>query len=267
MVSEFMLQQTQASQVERLLPPFLKRFPTAKALANASTADVIRAWQGLGYNRRALNLHRAAQAITALRCFPRTREELIGLPGIGAYTSSAILAFAFNEDVGVVDVNIERVLSRLWERMPTTAAVLPIKHIEQLDLEILPKGQSAAWHEALMDFGATICTKRAPKCLTCPLLHECPSGNVFLRSPDSRGEPSVSREKKFQGSPRRIWRGRVLGIITDHGPITKAALLRALASNHSYRPESDGELISTILQALEQEGFVTRTRSRYSLTS
>ncbi|HYE75449.1 MAG TPA: A/G-specific adenine glycosylase, partial [Blastocatellia bacterium] len=140
MVSEFMLQQTQAAMIEKHLPRFLKLFPTLKSLAMASSADVLRAWQGLGYNRRALNLHKAAQALNELRAFPQTQEELIALPGIGRYTSAAILAFAFNKDIAVVDVNIERVLSRIWKRMTTHAAVLPMKKIELLDATILPSG-------------------------------------------------------------------------------------------------------------------------------
>lgn len=259
MVSEFMLQQTQAAMIEKHLPRFLKLFPDIKTLATASTSDVLRAWQGLGYNRRALNLHRAAQALVQLKRFPQTQEELIALPGIGRYTSAAILAFAFNNDIAVVDVNIERVLSRIWKRMTTHASVLPMKEIEALDLAILPAGRSGEWHGALMDIGSTICTKRNPKCAECPLLDHCASGKYFLRYPEaSQLRPAAAKERKYQGQPRRIWRGRVLKTIVGQGPITEKAIVAHLQSSSDVP-------VKEILKALVEEGFVEKERTGYRL--
>ena len=147
LVSEVMLQQT---QVERVVPRYLawlERWPTVDDLAAASPADAIREWQGLGYNRRALALHRAS-CIIAVSGWPGNLTEL---PGVGPYTAAALRRFAFDEDVLPVDVNVERVLRR------TGAAF------------------SAAAAHALMDLGATVCLARVPRCEACPLAERCPS--------------------------------------------------------------------------------------------
>jgi A/G-specific adenine glycosylase len=147
LVSEVMLQQT---QVERVVPRYeawLERWPTPMALAAASAAEVIREWQGLGYNRRALALHRAAERIATVG-WP---IDLTELPGVGRYTAAAIRNFAFGEDVLPVDVNVQRVLDRTSESFSAEAA------------------------QALMDLGATVCIARVPRCSVCPLERSCPS--------------------------------------------------------------------------------------------
>jgi A/G-specific adenine glycosylase len=167
LVSEVMLQQT---QVERVVPRYLawlERWPTLEALAAASPADVIREWQGLGYNRRALNLHRAARRV-AESGWP---HDLTELPGVGPYTAAAIRCFARGEDVLPVDVNVERVLRR------TQASF------------------SAASAQALMDLGATICVARIPRCKECPLAGCCPSRGI-------REEPA-RKQGPFEGSFRQ----------------------------------------------------------------
>ncbi|GEM_PF-260529 len=261
LVSEYMLQQTGAKQVEKRLPEFLKQFPSVKALAKATRPEVLRAWYGLGYNRRALNLHAAAKALATKKQFPKTVRELRALPGIGQYTASAILSFAYNEDTPVVDVNIERVLSRLWKKMPDVNAKLPMKAIDQLDAEILPKGRSSAWHEALMDHGSTICTKKAPKCDVCPVNKLCPSrgvGNRIIKN-------TSSSEKLYFGQPRRIWRGRILQTVSQRDIITAKALAQILISEYDIDDRSFSEFVTDILSVLEREGFVTHTKNGYSL--
>jgi A/G-specific adenine glycosylase len=152
LISEVMLQQTQVSRVLPRYEEWLERWPTVEALAAASPADVIRAWQGLGYNRRALNLHRAAR-IVAERGWP---DDLTELPGVGRYTAAAVGNFAFGRDVLPVDVNVGRVLSRTGTAFGPEAA------------------------QALFDLGATICVARVPRCGECPLAGECPSaGQCF----------------------------------------------------------------------------------------
>jgi A/G-specific adenine glycosylase len=167
LVSEVMLQQT---QVERVVPRYLawlERWPTVEALASASPADVIREWQGLGYNRRGLNLHRAA-CLIADGGWP---DDLTRLPGVGPYTSAALRCFAFREDVLPVDVNVERVRSRTGAEFSPRAA------------------------QALMDLGATICLARIPRCDACPLAVDCPSRGI-------REEPR-RRQGPFEGSFRQ----------------------------------------------------------------
>ncbi|HET8528046.1 MAG TPA: hypothetical protein VFL60_03990 [Gaiellaceae bacterium] len=167
LVSEVMSQQT---QVERVVPRWhrwLERWPTAEALAAAAAADVIAEWQGLGYNRRALNLHRAAQQIAA-HGWP---DDLTELPGVGRYTADAVACFAFDRDVLPVDVNVRRVAERTGAAFTSAAA------------------------QALMDLGATVCLARVPRCGVCPLADACPSRG-------RRYEP-LRRQGAFEGSFRQ----------------------------------------------------------------
>jgi A/G-specific adenine glycosylase len=167
LVSEVMLQQTQVSRVFPRYLEWLARWPTAQALAEARRDEVIRAWQGLGYNRRAVNLHRAARVV-AERGWP---EDLTDLPGVGRYTADAVRRFAFGEPVLPVDTNVRRVLDRTGgEFGPETAA-------------------------ALMDLGATVCLARIPRCGSCPLAAQCPSRG-------QRFEP-LRKQSRFEGSFRQ----------------------------------------------------------------
>jgi A/G-specific adenine glycosylase len=178
LVSEVMLQQT---QVERVVPrwlAWLERWPTPAALAGASPADVIRAWQGLGYNRRGLNLHRAAQVI-AEHGWP---ADLTELPGVGPYTAAAVRNFAFGEPVLPLDVNVARVQERTGHAFGPEAA------------------------QALMDIGATICLARIPRCDACPLAASCPARG-------SRYEP-LRKQGPFEGSFRQR-RAATLRLVAD----------------------------------------------------
>ena len=178
LVSEVMLQQT---QVERVVPRWerwLERWPTAAALADASPAEVIRVWQGLGYNRRALSLHRAAQTIAA-GGWPK---DLTDLPGIGPYTAAAIRNQAFGEPVLPVDTNVARIQERTAHQFRPAAL------------------------QALFDLGATVCLARVPRCGACPLAEHCPSRG-------RRYEPS-RRQSPFQGSFRQR-RAAMLRLVAD----------------------------------------------------
>ena len=162
-----MLQQTQVARVVPRYLAFLQRWPTVDALAAASPADVIRDWQGLGYNRRALNLHRAARQI-AVDGWP---DDLTELPGVGRYTADAIARFAFERPVLPVDTNVRRVLERTRGEFGPASA------------------------HALMDLGATICLARIPRCDACPLAERCPSrGHRY---------PAERRQARFEGSFRQ----------------------------------------------------------------
>ncbi len=271
LVSEFMLQQTGARQIEKKLPVFLKLFPTAKRLAQAPRSTVIRAWQGLGYNRRAINLQNAAQAIAARRTFPKTLEGLLALPGVGEYTASAVLAFAFNVDVPVVDVNVQRVLSRLWKPMEDAHAKLPVREIAELDRTILPPGTSANLHEALMDLGSTVCTKQKPRCAECPVRGDCPSAKN-LHGIRHQPKPKRNIEERFFGHPRRIWRGRILKLISEAEGITAMELDRVLREDYPtilknvLDTREFQELQKAILVSLHAEGFIAIRNGRITLT-
>jgi A/G-specific adenine glycosylase len=186
LVSEVMLQQTQVARVIPRYLAWLERWPTVEALAAASGGDVIRAWQGLGYNRRALALHRAARRV-ATGGWP---ADLTELEGVGAYTAAAIRHFAFREPVLPVDVNVARVLRRTGVDFSPEAA------------------------QALMDLGATVCLARVPRCDACPLAAACPSRGV-------REEPA-RKQGAFEGSFRQR-RARVLRIVGE-APRPAAAL-------------------------------------------
>jgi A/G-specific adenine glycosylase len=165
LVSEVMLQQTQASRVIGPYAAFLARFPTAARLAEAGPGEVLRAWGSLGYNRRALALWRAAVRITE-GGFPRTVAELEMLAGVGPYTARAIASFAFGLDVGVVDANVRRVLTRLYGMDPTA-------DVQALADRLVPRSRSAMWNQAMIDLGAVVCRARRPTCHLCPLERSC----------------------------------------------------------------------------------------------
>jgi A/G-specific adenine glycosylase len=171
---------------------WLERWPTAEALASASPSAVLIAWSGLGYNRRALSLHRAA-AIVAAEGWPTSVAALRSLPGVGPYTAAAIAAQAFGVDVIPVDVNVRRVL----ERSLGTTGVEP------------PPGRASELLQALFDLGATVCVARVPRCLRCPLAGGCPSQG-------RRFEPA-RRQGRFEGSHRQA-RGRLLEAVR-RGPV------------------------------------------------
>jgi A/G-specific adenine glycosylase len=167
LASEIMLQQTQVARVVPRFEAWIERWPTVEALAAASSGEVIRAWQGLGYNRRAVNLHRAAQRVAA----DGWPDDLTELPGVGEYTASAVRRFAFGEHVLPLDTNVRRVLER------TRGSFGP---------------ESA---EALMDLGREVCLARVPRCEVCPLSDTCPSRG-------RRYEP-LRKQSRFEGSFRQ----------------------------------------------------------------
>ena len=192
LVSEVMLQQTQAARVVPHYLAWLERWPTVDTLAGASTADVLRAWQGLGYNRRALSLQRAAREVAA-NGWP---DDLTELPGVGRYTEDAVACFAFGRPVLPVDVNVRRVLERTRDSFDHTCA------------------------QALMDLGATVCIARVPRCGECPLAEECPSRG-------GRFEP-LRKQGRFEGSFRQR-RGAALRALLDGADPRDEEAVAALA--------------------------------------
>jgi A/G-specific adenine glycosylase len=192
LVSEVMLQQTQVERVVRRYLEWLERWPTVEALSEASPADVIRAWQGLGYNRRGLNLHRAAR-IVARDGWP---GDLTQLPGVGRYTADAVRAFAFGEPVLPEDTNVRRVFERTGHRFGPECG------------------------QALMDLGATVCLARIPRCGICPLAAACPSRG-------RRYEP-LRRRSRFDGSFRQR-RARALHAVAAGEQPDDADALASLA--------------------------------------
>lgn len=152
MVSEVMLQQTKVFRVLTKYTEFIEVFPTVRELADATPADVLRIWKGMGYNRRALYLHKTAKAIVEIYhgIFPANERELVKLPGLGKYTARALLVFAYGQDVPLVDTNIRQIITHFFFKdQPQKESV-----IEDIAGQLVPKGKSWEWHQALMDYGA-----------------------------------------------------------------------------------------------------------------
>ena len=213
LVSEVMLQQTGVARVLPAYTAFLRRFPTLGALARASLADVLRAWSGLGYNRRARDLHRIAQLHP--RAVPGTREALDALPGVGAYTAGAVICFSRGESVAFADTNIRRVLGRvLLGRIATEREAVA------LDERLVPRRRADRWHHALMDLGATVCFARTPRCDVCPLAEGCRSRGRVVRA-------APRRQAAFATSDRRV-RGRIVALLRDGDGLTLRALTARL---------------------------------------
>ncbi len=176
LVSESMLQQTRVEAVREAYERFLLRFPTLGDLARASEEEVLAAWSGLGYYRRARSLQAAARAVLARgeSGFPRTRAELEALPGIGRYTAGALLSIAFDRPEALVDGNVERVFSRHFGLDAEAGSRELEKECWDLAEQCLPGDASAGeWNQALMELGATVCTPRDPACVRCPLARSC----------------------------------------------------------------------------------------------
>jgi A/G-specific adenine glycosylase len=207
LVSEVMAQQTQVSRVADRWRPFLDRFPTIRALAEAPVGEVVKVWTGMGYNRRAVNLHRGAQTMVATHGgrVPSTLDELLALPGVGPYTARAVLAFAFEQDHGVVDTNTARVLAR-WE-----GHRLSVREAQAAADAAVPDGRAWAWNQAMIDLGASVCIRRAPTCEVCPMARGCGWARAGRPAPDpAGGSAGVSvGQSRFAGSDRQ-GRGRLV---------------------------------------------------------
>jgi A/G-specific adenine glycosylase len=214
-----MAQQTQIGRAVDHWRRFMARFPTFEALATATPADVLRAWQGLGYDRRALNLLRCARiVVTELGGqLPSEVDALQRLPGIGPYTARAIMALAFGRPAGAVDVNVHRVLSRIVAG--TEARSMSRAAVQAVADALVPPDRPAEWTHALMDVGATLCRGGAPRCEACPARTWCryaraaqleasyaPAGRT-----DSRSRPKAARERPAPFDSTTRWlRGRIL---------------------------------------------------------
>ena len=247
LVSEVMLQQTQAARIAERFPRFMARFPTARALADASEADVLAAWSGLGYNRRALALRQAAAAV-ARDGWRRDPADLERLPGIGPYTARAVASLAFGEPVGVVDTNVRRWLVRRFGLPPTARH----RELQSLADALAAAGDpvdAAPWTHATMEFGAGICTSRAPRCQICPIAAGCPSFGTAAAVP-------VPRHATFAGSDRAH----------------RGALLQALAqasgnamAMRSARPLIPASAFERVVAGLERDGLLHRSGGRLRL--
>jgi A/G-specific adenine glycosylase len=255
LVSEVMLQQTQVDRVIPYYERWLEAFPTVQALAAAPTAEVIRLWAGLGYNRRAVNLQRTAQAVVDRGGeFPRDVETLRELPGIGPYTSGAIACFAFEQDVPFIDTNMRRVLHRVFLGPEVPEPLANDREITALASAVIPPGQGWTWNQALIEFGALHCTARKPLCVICPLQVTCaawPEIQTLIASQPKgrRKSPTIPFEQS-----NRYFRGRIVDALREHpgegipvgrlGPLVKGEFA-----------ETDLPWLIELVHGLERDGL------------
>ncbi|HUT80358.1 MAG TPA: Fe-S cluster assembly protein HesB [Candidatus Bathyarchaeia archaeon] len=228
MVSEIMLQQTQVSRsIEKYLE-FIGKYPTLESLANAPVADVLKIWSGLGYNRRALWLQQAAQQIVALKEFPNSQEELQKLKGIGPYSSRSILIFAYNQDITTVDTNIRRIFIAEGFAEETRSE----KELFVIAEKLLPKGHSADWHNALMDYGA-----------------------IELTATKTGIKPKTT-QSNFSKS-NRYYRGMIVKLLTQEKSLTKKQLIDQCNLTR--------EKIDPLLSGLITDGLIVKKEKGYQL--
>jgi len=256
-----MLQQT---QVERVLPKyraFIKRYPTLETLAAASVADVIREWQGLGYNSRALRLKRVAETVVKQfdGVLPRDLESLCSLKGIGPYTAAALRAFAFECDDAAVDTNVRRVIHRLMHGVEHPPKVSGAQ-LDALAQELVPRGLGHDWNSALMDLGATICTARAPKCGICPLRKVCAAAPIDPASLE-RARPK-SAAIPFERTTR-FARGRVIDRLRRL-PAGQGVPLLVLHRELAMPDRTPSDL-KAIVESLARDGLVRVHRRQVAL--
>ena len=225
LVSEVMLQQTQASRVAPAYSAFVRRFPTVRALAAASRGAAIRAWAGLGYNRRAVALFEAARKVVHEHGgrVPSDPEALQRLPGIGPYTAAAVASIAFGTPIAAVDTNVRRVIARVAAGLESDA--LSDRDILILADAWLDRRSAAMWNQALMDLGREVC-RPTPRCDRCPLAEDCRYRRRGAGAARPVRRPHRQAGSPFDGSSRQL-RGRIVAALLDRSPLTLQSLTRA----------------------------------------
>jgi len=241
-----MLQQTQVGRVVPRYERFVATWPDANACARAPLGDLLAVWQGLGYPRRCRNLHETAKVVVMRHGgdVPDSIDALLALPGIGDYTARAVQSFAFCRDVGPVDTNVSRVLSR-WLGESLGRAALQT-HADGL----VPTGRSWEWNQSMMDFGATICTARAPRCASCPVKEHCAWRRGLGEDPAARSVGASHPQRRFEGSNRQA-RGRLLRALVE-GPVRESEVAAAMGL------ADDAPRAASLLESLLADGLVDR---------
>ena len=252
LVAEVMLQQTQTGRVAPAYGSFLAKFPTVSSLAHAPAMEVIQAWRGLGYNRRAVDLQRSAQEIEHGfgGIVPPDPKALRALPGIGEYSASAVACFAYDRQVPVVDVNVKRVLSRTVRGTDD----ISMDETRRIAADWLAPGEAYRWNQALMDIGAMICRIDSPLCAQCPLKQVC-----VYRARGLNKQPRASLAPKqalFEGSSRQKRGG-----IIDHLRETagEGVSLSVLAKVIHPNGQKDLTWLVELLEGLERDGLIEMT--------
>ncbi|MFV0523102.1 MAG: A/G-specific adenine glycosylase [Acidimicrobiales bacterium] len=253
LVAELMLQQTQVARVVDRWGPFLDRFPSPAVMAAAPMGAVIDEWAGLGFNRRAANLHRAAVAMVENHDgrVPERLDDLLALPGIGAYTARAVRVFAYEHDDAVVDTNVVRILSRV------TGGRVTGQSAQEAADALVPPGDGWRWNQALLDVGATCCRSRDPDCAPCPFGPGCRWRAAGRPDPDPGRIPVSRRQSRFQGSDRQ-GRGRLVDAVR-RAPVPADRLAEVMGW------PDDPDRAGRVAAAVVADGVVQRTPSGFTL--
>jgi A/G-specific adenine glycosylase len=263
LVSEVMLQQTPVARVVPVWTDWMRRWPTPAALAAAPVADAIRGWGRLGYPRRALRLHEAAETVTERHggAVPDRVEDLLALPGIGAYTAAAVATFAFGQRHAVVDTNVRRFLARAVAGAALPAPALTAAET-RLAVDLVPASPDLAvtWAAGSMELGALVCTARSPRCQDCPVRDSCRWRS--LGSPAHDGPPR--RGQAYAGTDRYV-RGLLLAALREaDGPLPRSALVRAAPDPLLRDPGQRDRCLHTLvvdgLVEPRDDGFALPTR-------
>lgn len=237
LISEVMLQQTQVNRVITKFEDWLRRFPTVETLASAPVSDVLKYWSGLGYNRRALNLKRAAEAIVKEHkgIFPQDEMLLLKLPGIGPYTSRAILCFAFDQQVAVVDTNVKKViLTQILTKRNDVK--LSEKEFHEIAEQLLPHGHAYDWNQALMDYASHVLKKE---------------------------KIPIPKQSKFIGS-HRYYRSGIVKLLLEKKEVTISEVGPAIKKDYSTKEK---EWLQKLLDELTKEGFIVVENNSVRLTT
>jgi len=232
MISEIMLQQTQVQRVLQKYIEFIQKYPTLQTLVEAKNADILQLWKGMGYNRRSLYLKKAAEVILLAHkgVFPDSEEALLKLPGIGTYTARAILVFSFKKDIAMVDTNIRKIMVHFFFH----DEIHPDKDIQKVADQLVPKGKSWEWHQALMDYGA-IELSRELKVLKVYKVHKTVTSKPFKES-------------------NRFFRGRMMDLVREK-KWKQHLLLQEMVVSY----KKDVQFYEKILEKLLQEGLLARS--------
>lgn len=253
---EIMSQQTPLARVVPIWREWMERWPTPADLAQAARSEILTAWKHLGYPRRAIALHECARTIVARHggVIPRSRADLLALPGIGPYTAAAIATFAFGQRTTVLDVNIRRVLARIFTATERPGPS-PTRAEQQLAERVLPDSPDDAvrWNAALMEFGALICQARTPQCERCPISQWCQWRAAGYPS----GKTPAPRTQKWEGTDRQM-RGKIMAEIRRRGAVPRAEIL-------TYRTSAnDPHQAKRALAGLLGDGLVITTPTAVS---
>jgi A/G-specific adenine glycosylase len=261
LVAAVMAQQTQMSRVLPKFAEFIEAFPTVEALAGAPPGEVLRIWAPLGYNLRAVRLHRAAQQIVGRGGFPHNAAELERIDGIGPFTAAIVTSFAFGERVAAIDTNVSRVVGRAFVGDDSSTA----RDARTLASELVAPRAAGRWNQAMMDLGALVCSARAPRCDACPLARWCRARASFSTSGARRVAEPRSRyraELPFKGSSR-YYRGRIVQALRELPPgaaLSRSKLLKSLrlasATPTNGAEDLDAAALRELLTALERDGLV-----------